>query len=71
MLRSIIICPDAGVVDRLGTTLADFDGSVQLCRVIDEYQSQLDLLRTLRAHAPELIFLSFENVPQAVATVKF
>jgi len=70
-VRTIIISPDVAIAERLGETLAGFDDAVQLCRVVDHYPSTVDLLRTLRAHAPEVIFLSFENLPMAVATVRF
>ncbi len=71
MLRTIIISPDVTIADRLGQTLAEFGEDIKVCRTIEGYPSSLDLSRTLRAHAPEVIFLSFENVPLAVETVKF
>ena len=71
MLRTIIISPDAGIAERLGGTLAGFDGAVQLCRIIDRYPDSVEMSRMLRAHAPEVIFLSFENLPQATTTVRF
>lgn len=71
MLRTIIISPEPGIAERLGETLANFDGAVQMCRVVDKYPDSIELARILRAHAPEVIFLSFEAVPQAVATVRF
>lgn len=71
MLRTIIIGPDVGVAEQLGQSLIAFEGSVQLCRVVDRYPDTLELSRILRAHAPELVFLSFESISQAVATVRF
>lgn len=70
-MRTIIISPDVAIAERLGATLAGFDDAVQLCRIVDHYPSTVDLLRTLRAHAPEVIFLSFQNLSMAVATVRF
>ena len=69
-MRTIIISPDVAIAERLGATLAGFDDAVQLCRIVDHYPSTVDLLRTLRAHAPEVIFLSFQNLSMAVATVQ-
>jgi len=71
VLRTIIINPDVAMAERLGQTLAQFGDAVELCKIVDRYPAGVDLLRTLRAHAPEVVFLSFENVSQAVETVKF
>jgi pilus assembly protein CpaE len=71
VLRTIIISPDVALADRLGATLSQFEGGVQVCRIVDNYPPHLDLLRILRAHAPEVVFLSFENLALATATVRF
>lgn len=71
MLRTIIISPDVGIADRLGETLTAFGDDIKICRTLEGYPSTIELSRTLRAHAPEVIFLSFENVPLALETVKF
>ncbi len=71
MLRTIIISPDVAMAERLGVALAQFGDAVEVCKIVDRYPAGVDLLRTLRAHAPNLVFLSFENVGQAVETVKF
>lgn len=71
MLRTIIISPDAGIAERLGETLAQFEGALQVSRIVDRYPDNVELSRILRAHAPDVIFLSFENSSQAVACVRF
>jgi pilus assembly protein CpaE len=46
-------------------------GEVMVSRVLSVYPSGADLVRSLRAHAPDVIFLSFENVAKAQDTVRF
>jgi pilus assembly protein CpaE len=46
-------------------------GEVTLCRSIAQYPDAVDLVRTLRAHAPDVIFLSFENPDKATQIVRF
>ena len=70
MLRTVIISPDEGMAERLGETLASIDGAVELSRFVDHYPPMVDLVRILRAHAPEVVFLSFEDLGMAVATVR-
>lgn len=71
MLRTIIISPNTGISERLAETLTGFDGTVQLCRVVDRYPDSIELSRVLRAHAPDVVFLSFEVSGQAVASVRY
>src|SRR5262245_14397850 len=66
-----MICPDPEAAEQLGQTLAGFDKAVELGRVVNEYPATVDLLRILRAHAPDVLFLSFENLALATATVRF
>lgn len=70
MLRSIIICGDADLASRLETVL-NATGEVQVARVFQRYPNAIDLVRTLRAHAPEIVFLSFESVEKAQEVLKF
>jgi pilus assembly protein CpaE len=46
-------------------------GSVTVCRVFGNYPIAIDLVRALRAHAPEVVFLSFETLEKAQEVVKF
>src|SRR5258708_31371518 len=70
MLRSIIICPDADLAVRLETS-AKATGEVTVARTVNRYPNSIDLIRTLRAHAPEVVFLSFESLEKAQEVVKF
>jgi pilus assembly protein CpaE len=46
-------------------------GEVTLSRSVPQYPDAVDLVRTLRAHAPDVIFLSFENIEKASQIVRF
>ena len=70
MLRSIIVCPDAELSARLESAVTG-TGQVTVGRVLPRYPNAIDLVRTLRAHAPETVFLSFENLEKAQEVVKF
>src|SRR5579872_5944078 len=70
MLRSIIICPDNDLAVRLETALKA-TGGVLVGRILNRYPNAIDLVRTLRAHAPEAVFLSFESSDKAQEVVKF
>lgn len=70
VLRSIIICPDQALSTQLEEELTAI-GLTTVFRTLPQYPSLPDLSRTLRAHAPDLIFLSFEAVDQAEAVIKF
>src|SRR5215475_8346624 len=70
MLRSIIVSPDAELAKRLENALLS-TGEVTIGRTLDRYPNSIDLVRTLRAHAPEAIFLSFESIEKAHEVVKF
>jgi len=70
VLRSIIICPDQTLSNQLEEELAAI-GETIVFRTFTDYPAVPDLVRTLRAHAPDLIFLSFEVEEQAEAVIKF
>jgi pilus assembly protein CpaE len=46
-------------------------GEVTVSRVLHSYPSPMELVRTLRAHAPDVVFLSFDGVEKAQETVRF
>jgi len=46
-------------------------GEITLCRAFASYPDGVDFVRTLRAHAPDVVFLSFESSDRASAIVKF
>src|SRR5579883_1096080 len=70
MLRSIMICPNAELAARLESALAA-TGCVTNGRILPRYPNGIDLIRTLRAQAPEAIFLSFEDLAKAHEVVRF
>src|SRR5260370_4813525 len=61
MLRGILICPDVDLNERLDKVLHEI-GIVSITRTLDHYPNSLELLRFLRAHAPQVIFLSTESM---------
>lgn len=65
MLRGIIICPDIDLSERFQQLLAEL-GFINLTRVLDRYPNSLELLRYLRAHAPQVVFLSTESMSRVV-----
>lgn len=70
MLRSIVICPDQALAQRFEAAVTA-TGEVTVGRIVDRYPNAIDLIRSLRAHAPEVVFLSFENVQKALEVVRF
>ncbi len=69
MLRAIVICPDVELNERLDKVLTDI-GIVTVTRVMDHYPHAQELVRFLRAHAPQIVFLSAEAMVKAAETVR-
>jgi pilus assembly protein CpaE len=69
MLRAIVICPDIELNAQLDTVLSEI-GIVTITRVMDRYPNSLELLRFLRAHAPQAVFLSTESMARAGEVVR-
>jgi hypothetical protein len=69
LFNSIVICPDQELSRRLEKALAETE-HVNIVRVIDRYPGGVEVLRSLRAQAAEILFLSFESVAEALDTVK-
>ena len=69
MFNSLVICPDQELSGRLGTALRA-SGQVRVARVMDRYPDAVEVVRSLRAQATEILFLSFESVAEALDTVK-
>ncbi len=65
MLRGIIICPDVDLNERLEAILTEI-GIVSITRTLDRYPNGLELLRFLRAHAPQVVFVSTESTAKAM-----
>jgi pilus assembly protein CpaE len=70
VLRAIVICPDQDLSERLEAAV-QATGEVTVQRVLDRYPVAIDMVRALRAHAPEVVFLSFEDVDKAQEVAKF
>ncbi len=68
MLRGILICPDSDLNERFQQLLAEL-GLVNITRILDRYPNQLELLRYLRAHAPQAIFVSTESMNRVIELV--
>ena len=64
MLRSVIICPDADLNERLEKLLGEID--VHVTRTLDRYPPSLELLRVVRAHAPQVVFVSTESIQKTL-----
>lgn len=69
MLKSIIVCPDQEVAKRLQDAL-EATGEVTVGRSLNRYPNAIDLVRSLRAHTPEVVFLSFESLDKAQEAMK-
>jgi len=65
MLRSVIICPDQKLSAELRDVLEQTRG-IAILRTLDSYPNEVDLVRFLRATAPEIVFLSVESPRQAL-----
>lgn len=65
-MKTLIICPDRQLSRNLELALAD-SGVSQLIRSMEQYPSTVDLNRFVRAHAPQIAFLSIEDLTQALA----
>ena len=69
MLRAIIICPDTELNDRLSSQLSQL-GNVTVTRVMDRYPDSQALLRMVRAHGPQIMFISAESVSKVSGIVR-
>ncbi len=69
MLRAIIICPDTELTEKLEGSLSDI-GLVHITRTMDHYPNTQELLRLVRAHAPQIVFLSTESMMRACNVVR-
>jgi len=69
MLRTIIIGPDAKQAQQLEKAVSALANEVNVCRVLTSYPDENELVRNLRAHAPEVVFISFEQGESAAAVI--
>jgi len=70
MLRTVIIGPDAKQGQQLVNALSALANDLSVGRVLLDYPDDGELVRTLRTHAPDVIFLSFEKSDLAVKIVE-
>ncbi|MBL8210112.1 MAG: hypothetical protein JNK87_05345 [Bryobacterales bacterium] len=68
MLKGAIICPDEELCQKLEELLQDMS-VVSLTRSVPRYPNANELSRTLRANAPQVLFLSVENLSRALEIV--
>jgi Flp pilus assembly CpaE family ATPase len=64
MLRGAIIAPNADLAELLAARLKEVSG-VDVVRRLDHYPDETELPRILRGSAPQVVFLSVENMPLA------
>ena len=69
-MRSIIISPDHELGRKL-TAALEATGQVEVDRTLDHYPTAIELLRTLRALATEIVFVNFESLKQGLEMVQF
>jgi pilus assembly protein CpaE len=69
VLRGIIICPDTELSERFQNLLSEV-GHVHVTRALDRYPSQQELLRFLRAHAPQVLFVAVDSMPKLQEIVR-
>jgi pilus assembly protein CpaE len=65
MLRAIILSSDRVLAAQLHAAIVEV-GTASVVRVIDTYPTIVELSRTVRAHAPQLVFITTESVEQVV-----
>lgn len=67
MLRGIIISPDVRLAEELQKLLSGTN-EVGIVRWVERYPNALDLARTLRAHSPQVVFLSLQDFDASFET---
>jgi pilus assembly protein CpaE len=70
MLRTVIIGPDAKQAQQLANALSALANELSVGRVLLDYPDDGELVRTLRTHAPDVVFLSFERSDLAIKIVE-
>lgn len=68
MLRSLVITPDQGQSEQLQDMLGEI-GHVGVIRAIERYPTAIELVRTLRTHAPEVLFLGVDDLEKAMEVI--
>ena len=68
MYRSILISPDAEVGGKLEAAL-EASGHVEIARTLDHYPTDVELIRTVRALAADIIFIDFESMAKGLEII--
>jgi pilus assembly protein CpaE len=68
-LRSIIISPNHELGRKL-TAALEATGQVEVDCTLDHYPTAIELVRTLRALATDIVFINFESLKQGLETVQ-
>ena len=69
MLRSAIISPDRDLAADLQRAL-DAVGRAYVVRTMDQYPTAVELTRFIRAHAPQVVFLSIQSMAKATDAIQ-
>jgi len=69
MLRSAIISPDRDLAAELQRAL-DAVGRAYVVRSMERYPTAVELTRFVRAHAPQVLFLSVQTMAKATDTIQ-
>jgi pilus assembly protein CpaE len=69
MLRAVIISPDTELSSRLGEMISR-SGRLGLVKTADRYLEEYELERFLRANAPQVVFLSIEQLNRAIEVLR-
>ena len=69
MLRGAIITPNVEIAELLTTRLKEV-GGVEVVRSLDHYPDETELPRFLRGSAPQVVFLSLEDMTLAASVAK-
>ncbi len=65
MLRAVAICPDGGMMEALVRSLQATQ-RIHVARGMQNYPEEIDLIRLVRAHAPDVLFVSVESLEDAL-----
>lgn len=69
MLRGLVICPDSNLAEGLQDVLTETN-LVNIVRDLDHYPPQVELMRFIRAQAPQVVFLSAEQSAEALEVIR-
>ena len=69
MYRSILISPDVEIGQKLRGAL-EASGHVEIARTLDHYPSGVELIRTVRALAADVLFLDFGNLKKGLEIIQ-